>query len=111
MHAGSSRRNFTWRALTNYTLRESLSTGKFTPRKVVGRAAVTRMIAQPQNARSRRSRAGLLDATRELITEGGFDTLTMAAVAERAGVSRRAVYLHFRTRAELVTALFGRLGE
>jgi len=69
------------------------------------------VISEPQNARSRRSRAGLLDATRELITERGFDTLTMAAVAERAGVSRRAVYLHFATRAELVTALFGRLGE
>jgi AcrR family transcriptional regulator len=72
---------------------------------------VTKMIGQPQNARSRRSRAALLDATRELITEGGFDALTMAAIAERAGVSRRSVYLHFTTRAELVTALFGRLNE
>jgi len=72
---------------------------------------VTKTIGRPQNARSRRSRAALLDATRELISEGGFDALTMAAVADRAGVSRRAVYLHFATRAELVTALFGRLGE
>jgi AcrR family transcriptional regulator len=72
---------------------------------------VTKAISAPQNARSRRSRAALLDATRELITEGGFDALTMAEVADRAGVSRRAVYLHFATRAELVTALFGRLGE
>ena len=72
---------------------------------------MTKAISAPQNARSRRSRAALLDATRELITEGGFDALTMAEVADRAGVSRRAVYLHFATRAELVTALFGRLGE
>jgi AcrR family transcriptional regulator len=72
---------------------------------------VTKTISAPQNARSRRSRAALLDATRELITEGGFDALTMAAAADRAGVSRRAVYLHFATRAELVTALFSRLGE
>ena len=72
---------------------------------------MTKTIGRPQNARSRRSRAALLDATRELITEGGFDALTMAAVADRAGVSRRAVYLHFATRAELVTALFSRLGE
>jgi AcrR family transcriptional regulator len=72
---------------------------------------VAKTISQPQNARSRRSRGALLDATRELITEGGFDALTMAAVAGRAGVSRRAVYLHFTTRAELVTALFSRLGE
>ena len=72
---------------------------------------MTRTISVPQNARSRRSRAALLDATRELITEGGFDALSMAAVADRAGMSRRAAYLHFATRAELVTALFGRLGE
>ena len=36
----------------------------------------------------------------------GFDALTMAAVAERAGVTRRAVYLHFQSRTELVAALF-----
>ena len=35
----------------------------------------------------------------------------MAAVAERAGVSRRAVYLHFSTRTELVTALYRSLGH
>ena len=72
---------------------------------------MTKTISAPQNARSRRSRAALLDATRGLITERGFDALTMAAVADRAGVSRRAVYLHFTTRAELVAALFRRLGE
>src|SRR5215467_16133458 len=72
---------------------------------------VVRSIERPQNARSRRTGAALLQATRDLIDEQGFEALTMAAVAERAGVSRRAVYLHFSTRAELVTALFGRLGE
>ena len=72
---------------------------------------MTKTIERPQNARSRRSREALLDAARELISEGGFDALTMAAVAERAGVSRRAAYLHFTTRTELVTALFSRLGE
>src|SRR5258705_12024310 len=35
----------------------------------------------------------------------------MAAVAERAQVSRRAVYLHFATRAELLAALYRSLGE
>ncbi len=72
---------------------------------------MTRTIEEPLNARSRRSRAALLDATRELISAGGFDALSMAAVAERAGVTRRAVYLHFSTRTELVSALFARLGE
>ena len=35
----------------------------------------------------------------------------MAAVAERAGVSRRAVYLHFATRTDLLAALYRSLGE
>lgn len=63
-------------------------------------------IGEPGNARSRRTRAALLDATRSLLEEHGFESLTMGAVAERAGVSRRAVYLHFDSRAALVTALF-----
>lgn len=70
-----------------------------------------RSIEQPQNARSRRTVAALLTATRELIDTHGFEGLTMAAVAERAGVSRRAIYLHFSTRTELMTALYRSLGE
>jgi AcrR family transcriptional regulator len=65
-----------------------------------------RVIAEPENARSRRTRAALLAAARALIEEHGFEALTMAAVADSAGVSRRAVYLHYASRAELVTALF-----
>jgi AcrR family transcriptional regulator len=72
---------------------------------------MARTIEDPRNARSRRTCAALLAATRELLEEQGFEALTMAAVADRAGVSRRAVYLHFSSRAELVTALFGHLGE
>ncbi len=63
-------------------------------------------ITEPENARSRRTRAALLAATRQLIEEAGFEAATMAAVADRAGVSRRAVYLHFGSRPELMTALF-----
>jgi AcrR family transcriptional regulator len=35
----------------------------------------------------------------------------MAAVADRAGVTRRAVYLHFASRAELVDSLFAYVAE
>jgi AcrR family transcriptional regulator len=58
------------------------------------------------NARSRRTRDALLASARSILEEQGFDTLTMSAVADRAGVTRRAVYLHFPSRAELVGALF-----
>jgi AcrR family transcriptional regulator len=68
-------------------------------------------IQEPRNARSRRTRTALLAATRSLLEEQGAESLTMAAVAERAGVSRRAVYLHFASRTELLTELFGYVGE
>jgi AcrR family transcriptional regulator len=58
------------------------------------------------NARSRRTRDALLASARSILEEQGFDGLTMAAVADHAGVTRRAVYLHFPSRAELVGALF-----
>jgi AcrR family transcriptional regulator len=68
-------------------------------------------IHNPQNARSRRTGAALVQAARELIEQDGFAALTMSSVAERAGVSRRAVYLHFATRTELLAALYRHLSE
>jgi AcrR family transcriptional regulator len=68
--------------------------------------AVPTSIAEPANARSRRTRAALLAAARALLEEQGFEALTVTAVADRAGVTRRAVYLHFATRGELAGALF-----
>ena len=65
-----------------------------------------RSIQEPQNVRSRGTRDALLNATRQIIEEDGYDKLTMATVAARAGVTRRAVYLHFTSRAELVSTLY-----
>jgi AcrR family transcriptional regulator len=66
----------------------------------------TSAISDPTNARSRRTRAALLSAAHAILEERGFEALTMTAVADRAGVSRRAVYLHFTARSDLVGALF-----
>jgi AcrR family transcriptional regulator len=63
-------------------------------------------IKEPTNARSRRTRTALLSSAREILEARGFEALTMTAVAEQAGVTRRAAYLHFATRAELIGALF-----
>jgi AcrR family transcriptional regulator len=68
-------------------------------------------IDPPSNARSRGTRAALLDATRALLEDEGPAALTMGAVAERAGVSRRAVYLHFASREQLLLALFHHVGQ
>lgn len=72
---------------------------------------MAKSISEPLNARSRRTYEALLSATRTVIEEDGFEALTMAAVADRARVSRRAVYLHFSSRGELLTALLRHLGE
>lgn len=68
-------------------------------------------IDEPQNRRSRRTRAAALDAAWQLLEEGGAERATMAAIAERAGVSRRALYLHFGSRAELLLALHEHVDE
>lgn len=64
------------------------------------------VITEPANARSRRTRAALLAAARDLLEQRGFEALTMTAVAGHAGVTRRSAYLHFPSRAALVSALF-----
>jgi AcrR family transcriptional regulator len=53
-------------------------------------------------------REQLLDAAREVIGEGGFDALTIEAVAQRAGVTRPVVYDLFGDLDAMVTALIDR---
>lgn len=79
--------------------------------RVLTQGGVLKTIDDPANARSRRTRQALLAAARALLEEDGFEALTMAAVADRAGVTRRAVYLHYQSRAELVGALFGYVAD
>jgi AcrR family transcriptional regulator len=69
------------------------------------------VVIQPQNERSRRTARDLLDAARSLVEENGFEAATMAAVADRAGVTRRAVYLHFPSRAALIGALYDHVND
>ncbi|HKT01367.1 MAG TPA: TetR/AcrR family transcriptional regulator [Rugosimonospora sp.] len=64
-----------------------------------------------QNARSRRTRLALLASARVLVEQEGLPALTMASVAEHAGVTRRSVYLHFATRTQLITALYEYVNE
>lgn len=69
------------------------------------------MPAEKVNARSRRTRAALLAAVRAILEDEGFEGLSMEAVAVRANVTRRAVYLHFETRAELLASVFDHVAE
>jgi AcrR family transcriptional regulator len=59
---------------------------------------------EPQQDRSRATRARLLEAAIVSLSEIGYAGSTVAVVAERAGVSRGAAQHHFPTRESLFTA-------
>ncbi|KUI24802.1 TetR family transcriptional regulator [Mycobacterium sp. IS-1742] len=46
--------------------------------------------------------AAILRATADLLVENGYSNLTMAAVAERAGTTKTAIYRRWSSKAELV---------
>ena len=49
--------------------------------------------------------AALLDATRELLAEGGVHRLTVEGVATRAGVAKTTIYRRWRSKDELALAV------
>jgi AcrR family transcriptional regulator len=65
---------------------------------------VTTVSREPQQDRSRATRARLLEAAITCLAELGYHASTVAVVAERAGVSRGAAQHHFPTRDDLFTA-------
>jgi AcrR family transcriptional regulator len=52
----------------------------------------------------------IVAAAQELLSEGGYDALTMEAVANRAGVGKPTVYRRWSTRAQLVFELLTNAG-
>jgi AcrR family transcriptional regulator len=57
------------------------------------------------------TRTAILDAARVVFEEQGYFGGALEAVAKKAGVSRQAIYLHFASKAELLTALHLRIYE
>ena len=53
-------------------------------------------------AGTRDARRRILEATAELVTAGGLDAATPAAIAERAGAGKMSLYRHFAGKNELV---------
>jgi AcrR family transcriptional regulator len=56
-------------------------------------------------------RAQLLDSAAAIVRAEGVDALTLARVAEAAGVTKPIAYGHFETRAGLLKALYLRIDE
>src|SRR5918911_869764 len=46
----------------------------------------------------------LLEATRKVIAQGGFDAVTMERVSAAAGLTKGAVYLYFPNKEQLILA-------
>jgi AcrR family transcriptional regulator len=64
---------------------------------------------ETQAARSARTRAALLAAARVLFAEQGFAATGREEIAERAGVTRGALYHHFASKAEVFAAVIDEL--
>ena len=58
-----------------------------------------------------RTRAQLIEAAREIVATKGFHVVSMQEVAERAGMSRGAIYGNFRDREELIFAVVATLWQ
>jgi AcrR family transcriptional regulator len=57
------------------------------------------------SSRRSQTRTQILDAARVLFEEHGYHGAGLEAVGRKAGVSRQAIYLHFPSKSELLTAL------
>ena len=61
--------------------------------------------APPERSDAARNRTALLRAAQELVTEHGYDAVTMDAVAAKAGVGKGTVFRRFESREGLMGAL------
>ena len=57
------------------------------------------------SAKSIKTKEKLLRTATRIMTEKGIESVSVAAVARSAGVSRPGAYYHFKTRAELIQAV------
>ena len=63
------------------------------------------MQAAENASRSSRANRAILDATREILAEGGVRALTVEGVAARSGVAKTTIYRRWRGKDELALAV------
>lgn len=61
----------------------------------------------PQPHAGDQTRARILDVALELIADRGFAATSTREIAERLGVTKAALYYHFRTKDDLLAAIVG----
>ena len=60
---------------------------------------------------SHKTRRALLDTARTIFTEQGYSAAATEEIVRRAGVTRGALYYHFRDKATLFGAVFDEVGQ
>lgn len=67
------------------------------------------MLYSMSSRKSSDTKTAILDAARQLFEVEEYHAVGLEAVANKAGVSRQAIYLHFDSKADLLTALHERI--
>ena len=78
------------------------------PDTTIAEAQGPRPRGRPRGAEATRSR--ILDAASSLIVEGGYHSISVDTIAEKAGVSRRTVYDQFGSKRGVLEAIVERIG-
>ncbi len=83
---------------------EEYAFGRRTAIRIADSATVYVMAAHgPGRVRSERARAAILGATRDLISEVGYERVTMEGIASRAGVGKQTVYRWWSSKSAILT--------
>src|SRR5689334_623757 len=69
------------------------------------------IVRQPRQQRSHDLLARLIDASRALLDERDFESISIADIAKRAGVSVGVLYTRFPTKDHLLVHLASAFGE
>ncbi|MFE6159633.1 ScbR family autoregulator-binding transcription factor [Streptomyces sp. NPDC056486] len=70
-----------------------------------GSGTTQQATSQPKQERSRRTKAQILQVAAEIFAEQGYPTVTLQAVAERASMTKGAVYFHYANKQALAIAV------
>ena len=76
------------------------------PEPEIASPSATQGVFLPKQARSSRTQTAILAAAREMLSEGGVESLTISGVAARVGLTTGAFYARFRNKDALLQALF-----
>lgn len=97
------------RRVVPFPARMASGAGDVLPRTGNAPSGVDRRVLQPPSTRGRgseRTRQRILEAAAALFAERGFDGTSMKAIAARIGMSDAALYYYFRSKREVLDALW-----